>query len=311
MMVFGGPGVGKTTVLKEIARMCEHARMPLVSSAATGVATGAMNQAGATVTTTHSLYALPVFVDRTDNSEFLTPLSSRHISVLMEEFEETLSSGTPLAIAIDEVSMLPAYMLGQITRRIQEFESNFMPESSTQSPKLFILVGDWFQIPPPVSMPLYQSILNNFVLDVLSRPGSPEDVACRFVTEFQMFKLDKQYRSLDPKHSSNLAAMRTTDPTVYPFTSSILEDYSVLSNADVVKDQSWLLAPVVVLYNVLRHSLNLEALKHFAKRQGLPIICWRNELCGANAAALTAAEINKLYTTHPALSSFFVPGARC
>jgi hypothetical protein len=160
-------------------------------------------------------------------------------------------------------------------------------------------------------MPLYQSILNNFVLDVLSPPGSPEDIACRFVAEFQMFKLDTQYRSLDQKHSANLAAMRTTDPSVYPFTSSILEDYSVLSHADVVKDQSWLQAPVVVLYNVLRHSLNLEALKHFAKLQGLPIICWRNELCGANAAALTAAEINKLYTTHPALSSFFVPGARC
>ena len=33
-------GVGKTTVLKELSKMCKRANMPLISSAATGVAAG-------------------------------------------------------------------------------------------------------------------------------------------------------------------------------------------------------------------------------------------------------------------------------
>jgi hypothetical protein len=41
MLIFGGPGVGKTTVLKELSTMCKLANMPLISSAATGVAAGA------------------------------------------------------------------------------------------------------------------------------------------------------------------------------------------------------------------------------------------------------------------------------
>jgi len=42
-------GVGKTTVLHEITRMCQQASIPLISSAATGVAAGAMHNAGTTV----------------------------------------------------------------------------------------------------------------------------------------------------------------------------------------------------------------------------------------------------------------------
>ena len=51
--------------------------------------------------------------------------------------------------------------------------------------------------------------------------------------------------------------------------------------------------------------------KVFAQAAGFPIICWRNLLHGANAALLTSAESTQLYSTHPALSGFFVPGAPC
>ncbi len=76
-------------------------------------------------------------------------------------------------------------------------------------------------------------------------------------------------------------------------------------------DPLWLIAPVVVLFNQLRHAINLEALKVFAISAGFPIICWRNLLHGANTALLTATESTQLYSTHPALSGFFVPGAPC
>ena len=124
-----------------------------------------------------------------------------------------------------------------------------------------------------------------------------------------MFRLDVQYRSLDPEHSANLLALRTFSPTTFPFTRKLVSSYQKLQYSDVVEDPSWLMAPLVVLYNRLRHLINIEGLKNFATIMGYPIIAWRNRLHGANAASLTATEINNLYASHPALSGFFVPGA--
>jgi hypothetical protein len=153
------------------------------------------------------------------------------------------------------------------------------------------------------------TMLDNYCLKRPSHPSSPEDVGCRTFLQFKLFRLDIQYRSVDPLHSANLLSLRTFCPTEYPFTKKLLSSYKRFCHADVIADPSWLMAPVAVLYNRLRHYINLEALKNYAKIMGYPIIAWRNPLHGANAASLTAAEINQLYKTHIALSGFFVPGA--
>ena len=326
MLIFGGPGVGKTTVLKELSTMCKLAEMPLISSAATGVAAGAMHDAG----TNHSKYALPVYASHeTDPDDYLPPLSKHHINTLMADYEESLANGTPLAIAIDECSMLAAQTFGRILRRIQEFEQDFI-KSKPPPPRLFILVGvtfiikfqthslpddpylhagDFFQIPPCKATPMYATVLDNTVLKKPSQPGSAEDVGARFFSSFKLFHLDTQFRSLDPIHSENLKQLRCLDPTIYPFTNTLLSHYNILDSADILGEPEWLVAPVVVLFNQLRHALNLEGMKLFSKAVNFPIISWRNNLHGTNAASLTATETNLLYATHPSLSGFFVPGA--
>lgn len=120
--------------------------------------------------------------------------------------------------------------------------------------------------------------------------------------------MDKQYRSCDIVHSQNLASLRTLNPAVYPFTKPLLAQYKFLQATDVIADPQWLIAPVVVLFNQERHAINVEALKIFAKAAGFPIISWRNALHGTSASQLTAAESNAIYSSHPALSGFFVPG---
>jgi hypothetical protein len=116
MLLFGGPCVGKTTVLKELSSLCKDAGIPLLSSAATGVAAGAMHQAG----TNHSRYAASICAD-TGTDGYLPLLGRAIVRMLMKEFEDSLAKGMPLAIAIDEASMLSALTLGRILLRIAEF----------------------------------------------------------------------------------------------------------------------------------------------------------------------------------------------
>ena len=97
-----------------------------------------MHEAG----TNHSKYALPVYMQHDqDSHDFLAPLSRTTIRNLLEEYEDALASGSPLAIAIDEVSMLDAMTFGRILKRIEEFESDYF---ETTPPRLFILVGIFF-----------------------------------------------------------------------------------------------------------------------------------------------------------------------
>ena len=145
MLIFGGPGVGKTTVLKKISEMCEQASMPLLSSAATGVAAGNMRQAG----TNHSKFSMPVFEKgEAESNSYLQPLSQTAINILMQDFQDSLERGIPLAIAVDEVSMLSALTFGRILKRIEEFERQYFPPGTPQPPRLFILVGDFYQVSP-------------------------------------------------------------------------------------------------------------------------------------------------------------------
>ena len=285
---------------------------------------GQMHEAG----TNHSRYALPVYARNELNTDgYLPPLSRMTIRTLLEEHQVALSSGFPLAIAIDEVSMLDAITFGRILRRIDEFQSDYF---DNPPPRLFILVGnfdsipvcivneeyviilfsgDFFQIPPVRATSLYSTVLDIFLFKKLSIPGGPEEIGQRFFSSFQLYRLDKQHRSLDSVHSANLESLRTLNPAVYPFTKILLSQYKKLQPADVIADPEWLLAPVIVLFNKERRALNLEGLKIFAKAGRFPIISWRYALHGTNASLLTAAETNNLYATHPALSGFFVPGA--
>jgi hypothetical protein len=135
ILLFGGPGVGKTTVLRHLTKLCKDAKMPLICSAATGVAAGAMLDAG----TNHAKYALPVFAGKEiDGEHFLPPLSKMTVKMLMEEYDDSLADGIPLAIAVDEVSMVSALTFGRMLNRIKEFEADYF---DSVPPRLFILVG--------------------------------------------------------------------------------------------------------------------------------------------------------------------------
>jgi hypothetical protein len=128
-----------------------------------------MHEAG----TNHSKYALPVYTQKDqDSNDFLPPLSRTTVRNLLDEYDDALASGSPLAIAIDEVSMLDAITFGRILKRVEEFESDYFDSTP---PRLFILVGKFlFYVRSVVSCTLdsfssiYRRLFPNTALQVYS-----------------------------------------------------------------------------------------------------------------------------------------------
>ncbi len=121
--------------------------------------------------------------------------------------------------------------------------------NSTCSSDISFYLGDFFQIPPVRAIPMYVTVLDNYIFKKPSQPAGPTDIGQRFFASFKLFRLDKQYRSLDPVHSANLESLRCLDPKIFPFNHSLLAHYKTFSSADVLADPEWLLAPTVVLFN--------------------------------------------------------------
>jgi hypothetical protein len=73
-------------------------------------------------------------------------------------------------------------------------------------------------------------------------------------TSAQLFRLDKQYRTLDPLHTKNLEVLRTSEMGKYPFASPHfkLSLYKFLKKDDPRLDVSWYFAPIAVLLNKVR-----------------------------------------------------------
>ena len=120
LLLFGGPGtypllyellpfvihilqsgVGKTTVLTEITKMCEEYSIPLSCAAYTGVAAGSLRY-GVTI---HSGFGIPIDISA-NSDENLDCLSKERLNTLLADLEEALSTGVPFAAIIDEISMI-------------------------------------------------------------------------------------------------------------------------------------------------------------------------------------------------------------
>ncbi len=110
--MFGGPGDGETTLLARLTNMCDEAVQPLLCSAMTGVSAGSLKR-GVTV---HSSYIIPVCRKRnTVSKSFLKLLSEARIRNHLDLLNEPILSGMSLAAFVDEISMISAVVLGQVS----------------------------------------------------------------------------------------------------------------------------------------------------------------------------------------------------
>jgi hypothetical protein len=87
--------------------------------------------------------------------------------------------------------------------------------------------------------------------------------------------------------------------------------YPPITPAEIAADPLWLQAPIIVANNRIRHQINETQLFAHAKRSGLPVLYWRNLFTGDSQLQLKRPEIEQLYSTHPSLTSYFVPNVTC
>jgi hypothetical protein len=304
ILITGGPGCGKSEVTRELTRLLNEYGISSLSSAMTGVA--AINMTNGE--TTHSIYTLRERGKKarrgpkSGGNKALKLLSDHKKRILASKVARSLEDGTPIVTIIDEVSMLPAITLGQILARyveMKEFNAKFV-----QGP--FILVGDFMQIEPVGGTPIFSTMMHP---EIQSKDLSlPEAQGLRLLKSLTVFHLDTQHRSQNELHSANIRKLSTLDPNCFPFTTKILSSYPAITADEIKQDTCWLQAPIVVPRNQIRHCVNLKQTQAFACRQNMPVLFWRNDLCGTNAGLLSSAEVEQLHSTHNALTSHFVPG---
>ena len=126
-----------------------------------------------------------------------------------------------------------------------------------------------------------------------------------------LVKLATQQRSQSDQHNKNIASLRCTDPSERPITQHLLDQYQFLSSSDLARDPCFRETAIAVGTNACRHQIILTRLTSDAIASSSAVLAWRNPLTGDNAGRLSEDEIEHLYRTHPALTSFFLPGSPC
>ena len=219
--------------------------------------------------------------------------------------------------------MLSCIFLGHIFQRNQAIHPNVAQPH--------ILIGDPYQIPPTGSTPFYETLIRHYVENKPSDPSSPGPVPNPASFPFSPFSLHfsseafgaevfrsavrvtlaTQQRSQSGQHTDNINSLRCTDPHARPITWTLLKSYKFLCPADLHNDPLFRQTAIAVATNACRHQIILTRLIADAIARRSVILSWRNPLTGFNAGRLSEVELEHLYRTHPALTSFFLPGAPC
>jgi len=139
----------------------------------------------------------------------------------------------------------------------------------------------------------------------------PEARGIALMKQMKLYRLDSQQRSLDPKHTANIKQLSTADPSFFSITHKLLDCYPAISPEEIAADPEWYDAAVVVANNDIRLKINQIRIIAHAKANGRPVLFWRNTPCGDNAALLSRAELQHLYSTHLPLTSYFAVGGLC
>lgn len=215
-------------------------------------------------------------------------------------------------LIIDEISFIDAASIWAIHCRLCEV---FTP-GSLELPfggKCVVAMGDAYQLPPCKGMNLFSHMALR-ARKLYDREIQPDSASERGVQLWQRFrKIDfvAQNRSVDAEHTALLNRFRDNPTAPISERERQAIQRKIITAEDFKSDPSWEDAPIIVTSNKMRHMFNLYLAKRFAKRHGVPVICWRLKLANRAAQACSQAELDTIYDCYDPLKGYFVAGGPC
>lgn len=301
LLIHGGPGNGKTA-FTNVTR--EH--IACIGYGSTGAA--AFGSAAANMLNGYTLHSLLGFGGREmSDTNWLPPLADDQKRKL-----RTLFGDNPRFLFIDEVSTVKPCMLGHIDRRLREL----FPKGRH---RLFgglcvVLLGDFSQLPPVKANTIFSSVVRHFVfretpakeVDV----STPHYVGLDLFVQFRLINLTEQMRVVDSdqNHIQDIHGMRLQpDDVEYRSAADVFRNLKILSRDDTLRDENWVFAPIITMNNAQRHRINFDRAIRFARKQGLPLLRWKNTITD-DVNYLKKSNLNHMYAD-PSMWSVFVYGA--
>jgi len=296
ILIHGGPGTGKSFLARKIAERAEANGMKLCCAGPTGISSSLLSEGR----TLHSLFDLPAKKAKgiSVNKENLRKLNPERLSIMKKRLKNIDG------IIIDEMSMIPSYMLSQVNDRLNEVlgDSHDLKQDRQMQfgGLVVVLMGDLFQLKPVAGLPLYVAAMQRV------RPeeaGYPSVRGGALFRQFKGFSLEQQMRAAeDQVHTKRIENLRKGKGV----------PRNLLDGIQRLKPSDWLefaFSPIVVTTNAERASLNERQALRFASHHGTAILRWRKPLRGEVASLLAQEQIDALYQIHPELNGYFIIGA--
>ena len=333
LLVHGPPGAGKTRLADAIARSFACA-----AAAPTGVAATLFLDA----LTLHGLLGLPL-----NAKGKMAPIKCiNRLTQLRNRLKQAH------LLLVDEVSFIDPVTLHQIDMRCRELLQR--PDIRFGGIGV-VFFGDFFQLDPCFFGSLAKAVVDlHDEIHPKNKKAFEIQEAARAFSEAEKYELTEQHRCDDPSHNQRLAQMRNATQHAPAVSDDFLDSIGTLSSRDFntdkkemialerhvakvhameagrrketalgelrahrvqVQQRLWMMTPIAVTNNRLRHEINRHRSWHYAQATAQPIFKWNHKLVERVGDILHSGgdenniALDELRTEFPELQGQFVAGA--
>ncbi|KAJ1449343.1 hypothetical protein M885DRAFT_536096 [Pelagophyceae sp. CCMP2097] len=212
-------------------------------------------------------------------------------------------------LVIDEASFIGVDLLGRTCHAVAQLEGL---EDIYVGGIPMILTVDCFQKDPCAAEPFYKTLVNDAVQNQAESkdPTSAPARGLRLLKQCQKFELTRIMRAKsDPVFIEHQSQMRDTSVAT-PVNKALVKNVArPVTQADIAKDPTWLLALLGVLSQLERDHMNERRLRQWCRIFGVLLVRWRIPL--DTPVALQNVPTDKLYAEEGNLWCYYARGSPC
>ena len=304
LLLHGCPGTGKSFLINTVYEMAQTMDIHIVCMAPTGIAASSLPRGQ----TLHSALHLPVFKNKKERYHQFYPKLTVDQKI---KLQQQLQTDKLKMIVIDEFSCINDNFFGQIDNRMRDIMGADEPFGGIG----VLIVGDGLQLPPVASKnSLPSSVIKlkaeQSSLDPQSIPFGPNNRGAELFSAFRKIELIQQIRcASDRKHSAMLNRMRQPKNGQTRVDREYISRIKEFTTGDILQNEEWLTAPIVVTRNKERHLINSIKAKYWSIFKKTPMFTWKPIVTNSKGQPFPSTLQEFIYDTFPQFTNSFVAGA--